>query len=65
MARDVRRRATCIEKKQERVKDFFWFCFRNKWLTDNPALGLSKIKADNRPAVPFTPEEFAAHRESV
>src|ERR1035441_575183 len=27
-------------KKQERTKGFFWFCFRNKWLAENPALGL-------------------------
>jgi integrase/recombinase XerD len=48
------------KKKQERVRGFFWFAFRNKWITDNPALGLSKIKADIRPAVPFSPTEFAA-----
>jgi integrase len=46
------------KKKQERVRGFFWFCYRNKWIRDNPALGLSRIKADVRPAVPFTPDEF-------
>jgi integrase/recombinase XerD len=46
------------KKKQERVRGFFWFCIRNKWITDNPALGLSSIKADVRPAVPFTKDEF-------
>lgn len=46
------------KKKQERVTGFFWFCQRNKWIADNPALGLSRIKADIRPAVPFTPEEY-------
>jgi len=47
------------KKKQERVKGFFWFCFRNKWITDNPSLGLSPIKADVRPAEGFTPEEWS------
>jgi integrase/recombinase XerD len=45
-------------KKQERVKGFFYFCARNGWITENPALGLSRIKADVRPAVPFTKDEF-------
>jgi len=50
--------ALASKKKQERVRGFFWFCVRNRWITENPALGLSKIKADIRPAVPFTQEEF-------
>jgi integrase len=37
---------------------FFYFCQRNKWIADNPATGLSRIKADIRPAMPFTPDEF-------
>jgi integrase/recombinase XerD len=45
-------------KKQERIKGFFYFCARNGWITENPALGLSRIKADIRPAVPFTRDEF-------
>jgi site-specific recombinase XerD len=51
--------ALASKKKQERVRGFFWFCVRNKWITDNVALGLSKIKADNRPADYFTPEEMS------
>lgn len=47
------------KKKQERVRGFFWFCFRNKWVEDNAALGLSKIKAEHRPAEYFTHGEFA------
>lgn len=46
------------KKKQERVRGFFHFCNRNGWIAQNPALGLSKIKADHRPADPFTKEEF-------
>ena len=48
------------KKKQERVRGFFWFCFRNKWITDNPALGLSRIKADLRPAVPLSDSEYSS-----
>jgi integrase/recombinase XerD len=45
-------------KKQERVRGFFYFCVRNKWLNDNPAAGLSYIKSNIRPTDWFTPEEW-------
>jgi site-specific recombinase XerD len=48
------------KKKQERVRGFFWFCYRNKWITDNPALGLSRIKADATTVDYFRPEELRA-----
>jgi integrase/recombinase XerD len=48
------------KKKQERLRGFFYFCVRNKWLPDNPALGLSRIKAGTHTADYFTPEEFRA-----
>jgi site-specific recombinase XerD len=51
-------KALAARKKQERVRGFFWFCVKNHWMAENLALGLSKIKADHRPAVPFMPEEF-------
>ncbi len=51
-------RALAAKKKQERVSGFFWFCHRNKWINDNPALGLSRIKADVREADYFTPDEM-------
>ncbi len=50
--------ALSAKKKQERVRGFFWFCVRNKWITDNPALGLSRIKVDVHNADYFTPDEF-------
>jgi site-specific recombinase XerD len=50
--------ALASKKKQERVRGFFWFCHRNKWISDNPALGLSRIKADSHVADYFTPDEF-------
>jgi integrase/recombinase XerD len=45
-------------KKQERVKGFFWWCFRNKWIAENPALGLSKIKVTPKPVEVLTKDEF-------
>jgi site-specific recombinase XerD len=50
--------ALAAKKKQERVRGFFYFCQRNKWISDNPALGLSRIKADNQAADYFTQDEF-------
>jgi integrase len=45
-------------KKQERVKGFFWFCYRNRWIAENPAIGLSKIKVTAKPVDVLTREEF-------
>ena len=47
------------KKKQERVRGFFHFCQRNRWIDEHPALGLSRIKAEHRPAEYFPPNEFA------
>jgi integrase/recombinase XerD len=47
-------------KKQERVKGFFWFCWRNKWISENPALGLSKIKVTAKAVDVLTRQEFNA-----
>jgi site-specific recombinase XerD len=51
--------ALAAKKKQERVRGFFHFCVRNHWINDHPALGLTRIKADNRPADYFPHNEFA------
>jgi integrase len=45
-------------KKQERVIGFFWVCFRRNYLSQNPALGLTKIKARQVPTDYFPREEF-------
>jgi integrase/recombinase XerD len=50
--------ALSSRKKQERLRGFFLFCQRNKWITDNPSLGLSRIKVDVHNADYFTPDEF-------
>jgi integrase len=52
--------ARAMQKKQERVVGFFWFCFRNKWLTENPALGLSRIKVPPKEVEVLTDSELAA-----
>jgi hypothetical protein len=46
------------KKKQERVRGFFYFCQRNGWISENPALGLSKIKAPQKSVEVLTAEEF-------
>jgi integrase/recombinase XerD len=51
--------ALAAKKKQERVRGFFHFCIRNHWINDHPALGLTRIKADHRPAEYFPLNEFA------
>jgi site-specific recombinase XerD len=50
--------ALAARKKQERLRGFFYFCQRNKWVADNPAAGLSSIKADIRPADWFNPDDW-------
>ena len=45
-------------KKQERVKGFFWFCLRNKWIVENLAIGLSKIKVTSKTVDVLAAEEF-------
>jgi integrase/recombinase XerD len=46
------------QKKQERVIGFFWMCFRRNFLSQNPALGLSKIKTNQVPTDYFPKDEF-------
>lgn len=45
-------------KKQERVKGFFWACFRRNYISQVPALGLSKIKTSQVPTDYFPQNEF-------
>ena len=46
------------QKKQSRVIGFFWACVRRRYLTENPAIGLGKIKVVQIPTDYFPPEEF-------
>jgi len=45
-------------KKQDRVIGFFWDCFRRNYVTQNPALSLSKIKTTPVPTDYFPRDEF-------
>jgi integrase/recombinase XerD len=46
------------QKKQSRVIGFFWACVRRRYLTENPAIGLGKIKVVQIPTDYFPPDEF-------
>ena len=46
------------QKKQSRLIGFFWTCVRRRYLQENPALGLGKIKVVQIPTDYFPPEEF-------
>jgi len=46
------------QKKQSRMIGFFWACVRRRYLTENPAIGLGKIKVVQVPTDYFPPEEF-------
>lgn len=52
-------------KKQERVIGFFWVCFRRNYISQNPALGLSKIKTIHVPTDYFPREEFDKIIDSI
>ena len=45
------------QKKQSRVIGFFWACVRRRYLTENPAIGLGKIKVVQIPTDYFPPDE--------
>ena len=49
--------ALAAKKKQERVKGFFHFCQRNGWITQNVALGLSRIKVEQPTVEHFSEDE--------
>jgi site-specific recombinase XerD len=54
-------------KRQERLRSFFLYCLRHKWVTENSAAHLSTIKISQAPTLPLTREQFetvmkAAHK---
>jgi len=51
-------KALAKQKKQSRVIGFFWACVRRRYLIENPALGLGKIKVFQIPTDYFPPDEF-------
>lgn len=45
-------------KKQDRIIGFFWECFRRNFISQNPALSLSKIRPKHVPTDYFPRHEF-------
>jgi integrase/recombinase XerD len=52
--------ALAKQKTQERVKAFFGWVEKRKWIDSNPAMGLSSILVRVQPTLPFTNVEQAA-----
>jgi integrase/recombinase XerD len=50
--------ALAKQKKQSRFIGFFWACVRRGFITQNPAVGLGKIKVVQIPTDYFPPSEF-------
>jgi integrase/recombinase XerD len=50
--------ALAKQKKQSRVIGFFWACVRRRYLIENPALGLGRVKVVQVPTDYFPPDEF-------
>jgi integrase len=49
-----------MAKTQERLRWFFQWCLLRKYVTENPADGLTAVKVDAPPTLPFTEDEYAA-----
>jgi integrase/recombinase XerD len=45
-------------KKIQRLRAFFSFCQKNKWISENPALDLEAPKLHRKPTLPFTQDEM-------
>jgi integrase/recombinase XerD len=45
-------------KKQERLRSFFHYCVKHKWVTYNLAGDLSRIRVDQKPTEPLSREQF-------
>ena len=45
-------------KRQERLRQFFRYCIKHRWCSDNIAADLSKIKIEPTETLPLTREQF-------
>jgi integrase/recombinase XerD len=45
-------------KRQERLRSFFLYCMRHRWVAENTAANLSGIKVSTSPTLPLTRDEF-------
>jgi len=52
-------------KRQERLRAFFLYCVRHKWIPENAASLLSSIRVANGPTLPLTDAEFASAMEAA
>jgi integrase/recombinase XerD len=52
-------------KRQERLRSFFLYCVRHKWIMENLASLLSPIKVQQSPTLPLTKEQFARAVEAA
>jgi integrase/recombinase XerD len=52
-------------KKQERLRSLFKFALAHKWIEENPALLLGKIKVERTQQMPFTEDEMSKILEAA
>jgi integrase/recombinase XerD len=52
-------------KRQERLRSFFLYCTKHKWVTENVVANLSTIKVTEQPTLPLTKEQFASVLEAA
>ena len=52
-------------KRQERLRQFFTYCQKHRWILDNPAANLSTIKVKQAPTSPLSREQFRAALDAV
>jgi integrase/recombinase XerD len=45
-------------KKQERLRSFFHYCVKHRWLNYNPAVDMSRIKVEDKPTMPLDTKQF-------
>ena len=45
-------------KRQERLRSFYHYCMRHRWVTENIATNLSNVKTTDPPTMPLTRVEF-------
>ena len=57
--------ATTRRKRQERLRSFFGYCLRHKWIDRNVAADLEPIKTKTPPKLPLTRTEFDAVMAAV
>jgi integrase/recombinase XerD len=57
--------AKSSQKKLERLRTFFKFAVRRKWVSDNPAQALDQPKVNPNPTLPFTRDEVIRVLEAL